>query len=125
MRNKILILISIASLVLVLVGGCIPGITPTPEPEEPAPVMEAVALAELDEIEGEWTIIWSIVNVGDTFIREYTLIFKVDYPDVPRDYIVIEETGEYLEVGEMHSGETELLAYATPKSVSVRWELYE
>ncbi|GAI98807.1 unnamed protein product, partial [marine sediment metagenome] len=43
--KKLLILIPIVLLALVLVG-CIPGITPTPEPEEPAPVMEAVALAE-------------------------------------------------------------------------------
>ncbi|MBA7591236.1 hypothetical protein ES708_33388 [subsurface metagenome] len=128
MRNKILILIPIVLLALALVG-CIPGITPTPEPE-PVSEMEAVALAELvavydGDVVDYWTIVWSIVNVGDVFIREYTLIFKVDYPDVPRDYIVIEETGEYLEVGTMHSGETVLLPYDLPKSVSVRWELSE
>jgi len=122
MRNKILILIPIVLLALVLVG-CIPGITPTPEPEEPESVMEAVALAELDE-EGE-TILWSIINTGDVFIREYTLIFEIDYPDV-RDYVIIEEKGEYLEVGTMQSGETELiLSGAEPKSVSVRWEVSE
>lgn len=119
-------------LVLALVG-CIPGITPTPEPEEPAPVMEAVALAELLEVEAEgqvegyWTIVWSIVNVGDVFIREYTLIFKVDYPDISKDYLTIELTKSYLEVGTMHSGDITLAPYgdAEPKSVYVKWELSE
>lgn len=124
MRNKILILIPILLLVLALVG-CIPGITPTPEPEEPAPVMEAVALAELDDA-GE-TILWSIINIGDVFIREYTLEFKVVYPNVVKDYFAIEMTGTYLEVGDIHSGDIDItvIEYDTPESVSVAWELSE
>ncbi|MBA7549377.1 hypothetical protein ES705_41857 [subsurface metagenome] len=124
MRNKILLLIPIVLLVLALVG-CIPGITPTPEPEEPVSEMEAVALAEL--VKPKWTIAWSIVNVGDVFIREYTLIFKVEYPDVSKDYLTIELTRTYLEVGEMHSGNIKLAPYgeAIPESVSVTWELSE
>jgi len=124
MRNKILILIPIVLLVLALVG-CIPGITPTPEPEEPESVMEAVALAELDD-NGE-TILWSIVNTGDVFIREYTLEFKVEYPDVVKDYFAIEITGKYLEVEDMHNGEIDItvIEYDTPESVSVTWELSE
>ena len=124
MRNKILILIPIMLLVLALVG-CIPGITPTPEPE-PEPIMEAVALAKLDDAGG--TILWSIINVGDVFIREYTLTFKVVYPNVVvKDYFAIEMTGTYLEVGKMHSGEIDItvIAYDTPESVSVTWELSE
>ena len=125
--KKLLILIPIALLVLALVG-CIPGITPTPEPEEPAPVMEAVALAELHEVEDDWTIAWSIVNVGDTFIREYTLTFEVEYPDIAKDRITIELTGTYLEIEDMHSGDITLASYgddAIPESVFVTWELYE
>jgi len=124
MRNKILILIPIVLLVLVLVG-CIPGITPAPEPEEPVPVMEAVALAGLDDA-GE-TILWSIINTGDVFIREYTLTFEVGYPDVAKDYVTIELTKTYLEVGDMHSGDITLVPYgdAIPESVSVTWELFE
>ena len=124
MRNKILILIPIMLLALAL-AGCIPGITPTPEPEEPAPEMEAVALAELDDA-GE-TILWSIVNTGDVFIREYILTFKVEYPDIAKDCIIIELKGTYLEVGDMHSGDIELVSYGEekPKSVSVTWELFE
>ena len=127
MRNKILLLIPIMLLVLVLVG-CIPGITPTPEPEEPVSEMEAVALAELLEVEGDWTIVWSIVNVGDVFIREYNLTFKVDYPDIAvKDCITIELTKNYLEVGKMHSGDIKLAKYgnAIPESVAVTWELFE
>ena len=122
--KKILILIPIILLVLALVG-CIPGITPTPEPE-PEPIMEAVALAKLDDAGG--TILWSIINVGDVFIREYTLTFKVVYPNVVvKDYFAIEMTGTYLEVGKMHSGEIDItvIAYDTPESVSVTWELSE
>lgn len=126
MRNKILILIPIMLLVLALVG-CIPGITPAPEPEEPVSEMEAVALAELLEVEDDWTIVWSIVNTGDVFIREYTLIFKVDYPDISKDYLTIKLTKTYLEVGAIHSGDITLAPYgdpiAIPESVSVRWEL--
>jgi len=124
MRNKILLLIPIVLLVLALVG-CIPGITPTPEPEEPAPVMEAVALAELN-YKGE-KILWSIINTGDVFIREYTLEFKVEYPDVVKDYFAIEMTGTYLEVGDIHSGKIDItvIEYDTPESVSVTWELSE
>jgi len=128
MRNKILVLIPIVLLVLTLVG-CIPGLTPTPEPEEPAPVMEAVALAELVEIAAEkyWTIEWSIVNTGDVFIREYTLTFKVEYPDISKDCLTIKLTETYLEVGDVRSGKIKLARYvgATPESVSVTWELYE
>jgi len=131
MRNKILLLIPIVLLVLALVG-CIPGITPTPEPE-PEPTMEAVALAELLEPEpagNKWTIVWSIVNVGDVFIREYTLTFIVDYPDISKDCLTIELTETYLEVGDMHSGNIKLAQYGSngegePKSVSVTWELSE
>ncbi len=120
--KKLLILIPIMLLALVLVG-CIPGITPTPEPEEPASAMEAVALAELDDA-GE-KILWSIINTGDVFIREYTLEFKVEYPDVVKDYFAIEMTGTYLEVGDIHSGEIDItvIGYETPESVSVTWEL--
>lgn len=122
MRNKILLLIPIVLLALVLVG-CIPGITPTPESEEPAPEMEAVALAELDD--GE--ILWSIINIGDVFIREYTLTFEVEYPDIAKDYVTFELTGTYLEVEDMHSGDITLATYGndSPESVSVTWELYE
>ena len=127
MRNKILILIPILLLALALVS-CIPGITPGPEPE-PESVMEAVALAELVEVEVEeyWTIEWSIVNTGDTFIREYTLTFEVEYPDIAKDRITIELTKTYLEVGDMHSGDITLAPYgnAIPESVSVTWELSE
>jgi len=125
MRNKILLLIPIMLLALALVG-CIPGITPTPEPEEPVSEMEAVALAELDE--DKEFILWSIVNVGDVFIREYNLTFKVDYPDIAvKDCITIELTKNYLEVGKMHSGDIKLAKYgnAIPESVSVTWELFE
>jgi hypothetical protein len=111
-------------LVLALVG-CIPGITPVPDPE-PTPVMEAVALAELDD--AEETILWSIINTGDVFIREYTLEFKVEYPDVVvKDYFAIEITGNYLEVDDIHSGEIDItvIDYDTPESVSVTWELSE
>ncbi len=128
MRNKILILIPIVLLVLALVG-CIPGITPTPEPEEPAPVMEAVALAELVETATAskvWTTEWSIVNVGDVFIREYTLTFEVYYP--MRDYVVVTYEGEYLEVGAFDTDTLTLEKYGNeeePQSVSVTWELFE
>ncbi len=111
-------------LVLALIG-CIPGITPTPEPEEPVSEMEAVALAELDDA-GE-TILWSIINVGDVFIREYTLTFKIIYPNIIKDYFAIEMTRTYLEVGDMHSGNIDItpIGYTTPESVSVTWELFE
>ena len=124
MRNKILLLIPIVLLVLALVG-CIPGITPTPEPEEPAPAMEAVALAELDEVGDDWTILWSIINIGDVFIREYTLTFEVYYPMTTKDYVVVTYEGEYLEVDDIHSGDIKLVPYDTPESVSVTWELSE
>ena len=125
MRNKILLLIPIALLVLTLVG-CIPGITPDSDPE-PESAMKAVALAELLEEEEEWLILWSIVNVGDVFIREYTLTFEVEYPDIAKDRITIELTKTYLEIEDMHSGDITLASYgdAIPESVSVTWELYE
>ncbi|MBA7582991.1 hypothetical protein ES708_24929 [subsurface metagenome] len=126
MRNKILILIPIVLLVLVLVG-CIPGITPTPEPEELVSEMEAVAISELLKVDDDWTISWSIVNVGDIFIWEYILTFEVEYPDVAKDYVTIKMTGTYLEVDAIHSGDIKLARYggAKPKSVSVTWELSE
>jgi len=126
MRNKILILIPILLLALALVS-CIPGITPGPEPE-PESAMEAVALAELskDDVDKD-VILWSIINTGDVFIREYTLTFEVEYPDIAKDRITIELTKTYLEVGDMHSGDITLAPYgnAIPESVSVTWELYE
>ena len=92
MRNKILILALTMFLFLALVG-CNFLTPPAPEPEEPLSVMEAVALAELLEVEIEdkdcWTIAWSIVNTGNVFIREYTLTFKVEYPDIAKDYVNI------------------------------------
>ncbi len=121
MRNKILILIPIMLLVLALIG-CIPGITPAPEPE-PELVMEAVAIAELDDAGG--TILWSIINVGDVFIREYTLTFEVYYPMTTKDYVVVTYEGEYLEVDDIHSGDIELVPYDIPESISVIWELSE
>ena len=122
--KKLLILIPIMLLALALVG-CIPGLTPAPEPEEPVTAMEAVALAELNNKGTK--IEWSIVNTGDIFIREYTLTFKVDYPDVVKDYVVIGLTETYLEVGDMHSGDITLASYddTAPESVSVTWELFE
>ena len=123
--KKLLILIPILLLALTLVG-CIPGITPAPEPEEPVTVMEAVALAELSKDDvGKDIILWSIINTGDAFIREYTLTFEVEYPDVSKDYLTIELTKTYLEVGEMHSGQITLVEYDIPESVSVTWELFE
>ena len=122
MRNKILILIPIVLLVLVLVGCNFPFI-PAPEPEKPVSEMEAVALAELDE--DKTKIEWTIVNIGDVFIREYILTFEVYYPMTTKDYVVVTYEGEYLEVGEMHSGDIALVTYDIPKSVSVTWELFE
>jgi len=124
MRNKILILIPIVLLVLALVGCNFPFV-PGPEPEEPVSEMEAVALAELSKDKD--AIKWSIVNVGDVFIREYTLTFKVVYPDIAKDYVTIELTGNYLEVEGAHSGNITLVPYgdAIPESVSVTWELFE
>ena len=121
--KKLLILIPIMLLVLALVG-CIPGITPTPEPEEPVTVMEAVALAELDP--AGTRIEWSIINTGDVFIREYTLTFEVYYPILTKDLVIVTHEGEYLEVGDMHTGEIGLgITYDSPEAVSVTWELFE
>ena len=121
--KKLLLVLGVIVLATVLFVGCLPGITP--EPEEPVSEMGAVALAELDD-EGE-KILWSIINTGDVFIREYTLEFKVEYPDIAKDYVTIKLTKPYLEVGDMHSGDITLASYdeATPKSVSVTWELSE
>ena len=118
--KKLLILIPIVVLTLAL-AGCIPGLTPAPEPEES--VMEAVALAELN-VSGN--ILWSIINTGDVFIREYTLTFEVEYPTLTKDFVVVTYDGEYLEVGDMHTGKIKLgIIYDTPESVSVTWELFE
>lgn len=123
MKKLLLVLVCVA-LASFLFVGCLPDWV-TPEPEEPVSEMEAVALAELDDA-GE-TILWSIINTGDVFIREYTLEFKVEYPDVVKDYFAIEMTGEYLEVDDIHSGEIDItvIAYDVPESVSVIWELFE
>ena len=123
--KKLMFMVLVVIVATFLFVGCIPGITPTPEPEEPAPVMEAVALAELSETND--VVVWSIINVGDVFIREYTLTFEVEYPDIAKDLVTIELTGNYLEVEDMHSGDITLAPYGTnsPESVSVTWELYE
>ena len=130
--KKLLLILACVALTTVLFVGCIPGITPTPDPE-PEPIMEAVALAELLKVGDDWTIAWSIVNVGDVFIREYTLTFEVEYPDmaveVKKDYVTIELTKTYLEVGAFEEGEVRLADYGAddedPESVSVTWELSE
>ncbi|MBA7587417.1 hypothetical protein ES708_29446 [subsurface metagenome] len=130
--KKLLLILACVALATVLFVGCIPGITPTPDPE-PEPIMEAVALAELLKVGDDWTIAWSIVNVGDVFIREYTLTFEVEYPDmaveVKKDYVTIELTKTYLEVGAFEEGEVRLADYGAddedPESVSVTWELSE
>jgi len=122
--KKLMFMVLIVILATFLFVGCIPGITPTPEPE-PESAMEAVALAELSE--NNEMVLWSIVNTGDVFIREYTLTFEVEYPDVAKDYVTFGLTGTYLEVGDMHSGDITLATYGndSPDSVSVTWELYE
>jgi len=124
MRNKILILIPIMLLVLVLVG-CIPGITPTPEPEEPEQVMEANVTAELVEAQS-WAIEWTIVNTGDVNIFKYIITFRVYYP--MKDYVEVEVTDTALAVGTHHEGVLPLADYGEgedPWSVSATWELSE
>jgi len=49
--KKLLLVLACVVLTTMLFVGCIPGITPTPEPEEPAPVMEANVTAVLVEVE--------------------------------------------------------------------------
>jgi len=144
---KKLFIVLVLLLALVLLPGCLPDwVAPGGEEPEVA-VLEALANADLvfieeivveeivEEIvveviveEAYWTVDWSIVNSGDKFIREYLLKFTVEYPDLAKDNIGFELTGNYLEVAEKHVGEVKLAPYGdndTPVSVFVTWELFE
>lgn len=131
--KKLLIVLVVVAVCSFLFVGCALTDWLTPDTPVIPDAMEAVATAELTEDKTE--IEWSIVNVGNVFIREYTLTFTVDYPDVTRDYVVITHEGEYLEVGAFEEGTVELAEYgwlpgasepglAEPESVSVTWELF-
>lgn len=120
MKKLLLVLVCVA-LTTVLFVGCIPGVTPTPEPDEPELVMDAMAVAELNVEEG--MILWYIMNIGTVFIEEYTLTFEVYYS--MKDYVIVTHEGEHLKVGDMHDGDITLVKYDTPDSVSVEWELFD
>jgi len=133
--KKLFLVLACVVLTTVLLVGCIPGITPTPEPEEPAPVMEANVTAELVEsevVQGGWAIDWTIVNTGDVNIFKYVITFRVYYPMllVEKDYVEVEVTDTALAVGTHHGGVFELADYGyeaveDPWSVSATWELSE
>ena len=111
----------------ILLAGCLPEwIVPVEEPVAPIPVMEANVDAVLVDVEeGESTqIAWSIENVGDLFIREYVITFDVFYPMITKDNVIFTVIGNYLEIGTKHEGILDLVAYDTPETVSVSWELF-
>ena len=129
MKKLLMVLILLMALLL---SGCalLDFIAPDPGPEpDPVPVltMEANVDAVLVDVEeGESTqIAWSIENIGDLFIREYVITFDVFYPMVTKDNVIFKVTGNYLEIGAKHEGILDLVAYDTPETVSVSWELFD
>lgn len=122
--KKLLMTLVVVAICSFLFVGCtlLDGVT-DPDPDVPELVMEAVVTAELNVAKTK--VLWSIVNVGDVFIREYVLTFDVYYPI--KDNVILEVTGNYLEVGEFHEDKLTLFGYDTnsPEAVSVSWELFD
>ena len=148
MMKKLLLVLVCVALASVLFVGCIPGLNPWADDEDevPVPEMEANVSGVLytrhtivEEVVDEeiiyvtvdtYHVAWSIENVGELFIREYEITFDVFYPMVStKDNVVFTLTGNYLEVeGEgkisKHEGLLDLVAYDTPETVDVSWELF-
>lgn len=125
MKKLLLVLVCVALAAFLFVG-CLPEwVAPgDDEPEVPVLTMEANADAVL--VEGDpYQAAWSIENVGDLFIREYVITFNVFYPMKTKDIVLFEVVGNYLEIGAKHEGILDLVAYDTPETVSVSWELFD
>lgn len=124
-------LIMVFIFAMTLLVGCLPSWPGGPgepvDPVVPILTMEANVDAVLVDVEeGESTqVAWSIENVGDLFIREYVITFDVLYPMETKDNVIFKVVGNYLEIGAKHEGILDLVAYDTPETVSVSWELFE
>ena len=129
MRNKTLLLILIALLVLALVG-CIPGITPTPEPEEPVEVLSAdvivIAWEQQEPLTDVIIIDYLITNTGTIDIDFSKILFKVIYKDIEKDIYMVWLDGIGVKVGCYESGHiTEVWVGKREVAdvVAVDWEL--
>ena len=122
--KKLLLVLAVVMLASFLFVGCLPEwLTPgDDEPEVPVLTMEANVDAVLVEPD---RVAWSIANVGDLFIREYIITFDVLYPMEMKDNVLFKVVGNYLEIGAKHEGILGLVAYDTPETVSVSWELFD
>ena len=113
-------------LALVLVG-CIPGITPTPEPEEPIDVLSADVIViaweqNLDEI----NIDYLITNTGTADIDFSKILFEVTYKDFIKDVYMVWIDGIGVEIGCYESGYLENIWIGDREVIDVvatEWEL--
>lgn len=131
MKKLLLVLVCVALATIMLVG-CLPEwIVPGDDEEEEVPILtmeanvDAVLVEPEPESEDPYQVAWSIDNVGDLFIREYIITFDVLYPMTEKDNVIFTILGNYLEVGDKREGMLNLVAYDTPETVSVSWELFD
>jgi hypothetical protein len=129
MKKLLLVLVCVVLATFLFVG-CLPEwIAPGDDEEEEIPVltMEANvdAVLVVPEPEDPYQVAWSIENVGELFIREYIITFDVLYPMIEKDNVIFTVLGNYLEVGDKKEGILDLVAYDTPDTVSVSWELFD
>lgn len=99
--KKLLLVLAVIMLTAVLFVGCLPEwLTPTPEPEEPAPQVVVNAILENGEVD------WSIENISEDHIYNYSLTFTVLYADVVVEKTQWEEvvTGTNLYPGDIDYG---------------------
>lgn len=123
--KKLLLVLGVVVLAAVLFVGCLPGWV-APSDDEGEEVPESAMEANVDAVlVGFDQVAWSIENVGDLFIREYIITFDVFYPMETKDNVLFDVVGNYLEIGAKHEGILDLVAYDTPETVSVSWELFE
>jgi len=132
MKNLFIALILI--LALLVLPGCLPdwAVPGEGEGEPEVPVLEMEANADaglikaLDEEENlRDAIAWSIENTGELNIFKYELTFDVYYPMENKDNIILQIEGFALGVGEKDEDILMLVAYDTPETVSVTWELFD
>jgi len=78
MRKLLLVLVLLFAITLC---GCLSDWVPGVTPDEPEPVVPEVVVNAILEAE-DWEVDWSIENISESHIYDYSLTFTIAYADV-------------------------------------------